>query len=98
VEPNASPTEIPVDSHDIASVVRPGRAVASIRLNPAINDGAIVMPHRKITTSSTTRFGTAQNVHTPATVSGKVTASRRDAGARQVRAPYQRPPMPLPRA
>jgi len=30
----------------MASVVRPGRAVASIRLNPAISVGAIVIPHR----------------------------------------------------
>jgi hypothetical protein len=98
VAPHATPTEIPVDSQAIASVVRPGRAVDSSRLNPAISVGAIVIPHRKITTSSTSRLGTAQNVQTPATVSGRVTARRRHAGARQVRDPYQSPPIPLPRA
>jgi hypothetical protein len=46
VEPAATPTEIPVDSQVIASVRRPGRACASTRLNPAINVGAIVSPHR----------------------------------------------------
>ena len=46
VAPQATPTEMPVDSQDIASVVRPGRAVASIRLYPAISVGAIVIPHR----------------------------------------------------
>src|SRR5579859_741607 len=94
VAPQATPTEIPVDSQDIASVARPGSAPDSSRLYPAISDGAIVMPHRKITPSSTSRFGMAQNVHTPATVSGRVTASRRRAGAFQVRAPYQSPPIP----
>src|SRR6267378_4417874 len=98
VAPHATPTETPVDSHDIASVARPGRAVDSSRLYPAISDGAIVIPHRKITRVSTSRFGSAQNVHTPATVSGRVIASRCDAGARQVRDPYQRPPIPLPSA
>src|ERR1700722_18624656 len=98
VAPTATPTEIPVDSQDIASVVRPGSAVDSSRLNPAIRVGAIVMPHRKITRVSTSRFGIAQNVHTPATVSGRVTARRREGGVRQVRDPYQRPPVPLPRA
>src|SRR5580700_9695836 len=98
VAPQATPTEIPVDSHDIASVARPGKEVDSTRLYPAISDGAIVIPHRKITPSSTSRFGMAQNVHTPATVGGRVTASRCRAGARQLRAPYQSPPIPLPRA
>jgi hypothetical protein len=46
VAPQATPTEIPVDSHDMASVVRPGSACDSIRLNPAISVGAIVRPHR----------------------------------------------------
>ena len=98
MEPQATPTEIPVDSHDIASVARPGRDVDSSRLYPAISVGAIVIPHRKITASSTSRLGIAQNVHTPATVSGRVTASRSQAGARQLRDPYQSPPIPLPSA
>ena len=71
---------MPVDSQDIASVVRPGQAVASSRLYPAIRVGAIVIPHRNITRASTIRLGIAQNVHTPATVSARVTASRRQAG------------------
>jgi len=98
VEPHATPTEMPVDSHDIASVARPGLEVDSSRLYPAISVGAIVIPHRKITGVSTSRFGIAQNVHTPATVSGRVTARRCHAGARQVLDPYQRPPVPLPSA
>jgi len=40
----------------------------------------------------------AQNVHTPATVIVSAMASRREAGARQVRVPYQSPPVALPRA
>ena len=48
--------------------------------------------------ASTSRFGIAQNVHTPATVSERVTASRRQAGACQLREPYQRPPVALPSA
>src|SRR3984893_19486204 len=98
VEPHATPTEMPVDSHDMASVARPGLEVDSSRLYPAMSVGAIVIPHKKITRVSTSRFGIAQNVHTPATVSGKVTASRCHAGARQVLDPYQRPPVPLPSA
>ena len=46
VAPHATPTKIPVDSQDIASVVRPGRACDSMRLKPAISVGAIVSPHR----------------------------------------------------
>src|ERR1700722_15881275 len=98
VEPHATPTEMPVDSQDMASVVRPGSAVDSSRLNPAISVGAIVIPHRKITRVSTSRFGIAQNVHTPATVNGRVIARRRAAGVCQVRDPYQRPPVALPSA
>jgi hypothetical protein len=98
VEPHATPTEMPVDSHDIASVDRPGLAVDSSRLYPAISVGAMVIPHRKITGVSTSGFGIAQKVHTPATVSGSVTARRSHAGARQVLDPYQRPPVPLPSA
>lgn len=40
----------------------------------------------------------AQKVHTPETVSVRVTASRCQAGARQLRDPYHRPPVPLPSA
>jgi len=40
----------------------------------------------------------AQNVHTPHTVIVSVIASRRAAGARQVRVPYQSPPVALPKA
>jgi hypothetical protein len=98
VAPPATPTSTPVDSHDIASTARPGRAVDSSRLYPAISVGAMVIPDRKITRVSTSRFGMAQNVHTAATVSGRVIASRRHAGARQVRDPYQSPPVPLPSA
>ncbi len=46
VAPHATPTKIPVDSQDMASVVRPGSACDSMRLNPAISVGAIVSPHR----------------------------------------------------
>jgi hypothetical protein len=44
------------------------------------------------------RFGIVQNVHTPATVSASVSASRRPAGAFQVRVPYHSPPVALPSA
>jgi hypothetical protein len=60
--------------------------------------GAIVIPHRKITTVSRPRLGIIQNVLTPATVITSVTASRREAGACQPRAPYHSPPVPLPSA
>jgi hypothetical protein len=46
VAPQATPTEIPVLSHDIASVRRPGSACSSSRLYPAMSVGAIVSPHR----------------------------------------------------
>ena len=46
VAPRATPTPIPVDSHDMASVVGPGSACDSSRLYPAISVGAIVSPHR----------------------------------------------------
>jgi hypothetical protein len=51
-----------------------------------------------MTIVSMSRFGIAQNVQTPATVSVSATASRRHAGAFQLRLPYQRPPVALPRA
>lgn len=44
--PAATPTEIPLDSHDMASVRRDGSACSSSRLNPAISVGAIDIPHR----------------------------------------------------
>jgi hypothetical protein len=46
VAPQATPTEIPVLSQDIASVRRPGSACSSSRLYPAMSVGAIVIPHR----------------------------------------------------
>lgn len=46
VAPHATPTEMPVDSQDMASVALPGSAVDSSRLYPAISVGAIVSPHR----------------------------------------------------
>jgi hypothetical protein len=98
VAPQATPTEIAVDSQDIASVVRPGSACDSSRLNPAISVGAMVSPQAKIAAVSTARFGIAQNVQTPATVTVSVTARLFHAGARQVRAPYTSPPVPLPSA
>jgi hypothetical protein len=45
-DPQATPTEIPVDSQAIASVDRPGGACSSSRLNPAIRVGAMVIPLR----------------------------------------------------
>jgi hypothetical protein len=44
--PAATPTEMPLLSHDMASVRLPRCACPSSRLKPAMSVGAIVRPHR----------------------------------------------------
>jgi hypothetical protein len=44
--PQATPTEMPLLSQDMASVRLPGYACSSSRLKPAMSVGAMVSPHR----------------------------------------------------
>ena len=84
-DPPATPTEIAELSQVIPSVRRSTGAWRSIRPKPAMRVGEMATPQQKITSASDSRAGYKVERHL-------------NIGARQVRDPYQSPPIALPSA